>query len=692
MGVYLVVNNPEVLKSNAASDQTRIEFVDAKGNLITQTQSPSVKIRLVYNPNSSTPTPSPSPTPSSSPTPTPPSSCKVNADCPKGQYCYIDGTCKSLPGASLPEPVTTCKGEQKSWGQLDSELKGANFPGPYNHTQQELDAYNRAACPQKTSLLDSLKSLLSRIVQPQALALTPGGKQCVYSESGTCHLGNCLDGSQNCSTNVNCGYVPGYSSGHMVDCRYGGASCIYSEGATCHQGNCLDGSQSCSFNSNCGYIPGYSSGATVSCPGSSPSPEPGGGFGLQSFNFTDYGVNIDPRDPQKVPTLSQFQYLNPAWVRYEYFPSVGLVKNIPTGVKQLLIFDYSSVSSDFPRQRSSFDSSWVSYINGPFTTSLNSLLNNVNVDAIEIWNEEDDSCSGGANGYCPTVPVDAYAAMLKKASGMIKAKYPNIKVIVGGLDSGQVSYVQSLKNAGALDQVDAVAIHPYGKSVNGWTGNGALTFGDLGAMVNSYQNASGKEIWITETSLPTTDQALQKEYLLQLSQAVSNVPVVIWYSFTDKMNPNYGLVDASGNYKQVAAAFHDLTASNTPNPYPSAFRLSNTQAGLNEAPEQLFDQNDKVVDWTLDSTPGLKTVYAQFKVNGVWGNVVSDSITLSPPGKTTSQFDIDADGKVDQKDLDLFMQIWKSGKYSKVADFNSDGVVNIIDYFMIFRAVHSSQP
>src|SRR5579884_2152222 len=51
-------------------------------------------------------------------------------------------------GSVLPEPVTTCKGNSESWSQLDSELHAANFPGPFDHTQQELTAYNQAACPE----------------------------------------------------------------------------------------------------------------------------------------------------------------------------------------------------------------------------------------------------------------------------------------------------------------------------------------------------------------------------------------------------------------------------------------------------------------------------------------------------------------------------------------------------------------
>src|SRR5574337_483575 len=76
----------------------------------------------------------------------------------------------------------------------------------------------------------------------------------------------------------------------------------------------------------------------------------------------------------------------------------------------------------------SLQSDWQNYINNSFIPPLNQFLNtNPKVDAIEVWNEEDDSCSGGPSGYCPTVPADAYALMLKRAAAAIKAKNPNIK-------------------------------------------------------------------------------------------------------------------------------------------------------------------------------------------------------------------------------------------------------------------------
>jgi len=55
-----------------------------------------------------------------------------------------------------------------------------------------------------------------------------------------------------------------------------GKACTYSEvhnGETkCFTGNCLDGSQNCSLNTNCGFVPGCTDSREVLCPGHSPTP------------------------------------------------------------------------------------------------------------------------------------------------------------------------------------------------------------------------------------------------------------------------------------------------------------------------------------------------------------------------------------------------------------------------------------
>lgn len=51
------------------------------------------------------------------------------------------------PAPATPVNITLCDGRVRTFDQIDAELRGANYPGPFDHSQSEIDAYNRAACP-----------------------------------------------------------------------------------------------------------------------------------------------------------------------------------------------------------------------------------------------------------------------------------------------------------------------------------------------------------------------------------------------------------------------------------------------------------------------------------------------------------------------------------------------------------------
>jgi len=69
-----------------------------------------------------------------------------------GQLDHSQAELDAYNRAACPAAVTvkTCKGETKSWSDIDSELKNAGYGQNFDHSQTELDAYNKAACPSST--------------------------------------------------------------------------------------------------------------------------------------------------------------------------------------------------------------------------------------------------------------------------------------------------------------------------------------------------------------------------------------------------------------------------------------------------------------------------------------------------------------------------------------------------------------
>jgi hypothetical protein len=178
-----------------------------------------------------------------------------------------------------------------------------------------------------------------------------------------------------------------------------------------------------------------------------------------------------------------------------------------------------------------------------------------NVAAYEIWNEQDHHSSASIYLY----PED-YGKLLKAAYEAIKANSSS-QVIVGGLASGDVSYLTKMGSISA----DGVGVHPY-----------IINIPMLKAKISEYQGASqGKPLWITEFGWETPNESDQADYLVQAYNAFreKGVSVSIWYCWSDTMNPGFGLIKTNGEHKQAYDAFPsgagvNLDPKHSDNPTP----------------------------------------------------------------------------------------------------------------------------
>lgn len=327
------------------------------------------------------------------------------------------------------------------------------------------------------------------------------------------------------------------------------------------------------------------------------------------------GFAIDLSHPEKVPSQKVFNLLKPEWVRSVYFQQHGISASIPSNVKILVMFN-NQVTPDLelitPRTGTNFTHSWDTYqsrtdfelwktfTDKHFIPALNTFLySNQRVDAVQIWNEE-DFC-GGSTSIC--IPPEAYAYMLKRSAEAIKISERDIEVVTGGLVSQKFEYLEFMQKEvpDIFNLIDAVAIHPYGLSPDGWCQyynddvkgdnrrdhpdrvvngttrvNEASCFGhDLPYgegktvvdIINKYKTATGLPVWITEIGQTEDPEEWQSEYFKRVFKAFSDalVPMAIWYSWSDKMQgtleandpnqPKFGLVDYEDAIKAVGVEF-----------------------------------------------------------------------------------------------------------------------------------------
>lgn len=283
---------------------------------------------------------------------------------------------------------------------------------------------------------------------------------------------------------------------------------------------------------------------------------------------TEYGIQIDGKEERKVPASDVVQYLGARWIRFVYTDTAFQRSLRLSGVKRLVIINQESMAVQ-PPWRGSYQS-WVEWIDNHYIPGLRDILSRHrdDIDAIEIWNEEDISITGGCSDCAPYVPPGAYRYMLQRAAGEAKRIAPDVRVVMGGLASGNMWYIEQVR-PWEIAGLDFVGIHPYGKAVDGWRTD-IFTTGDMRWFLEECRRVSRKEIWITEIGWGGGDRAIQAEYLRRVfSLALElRIPVVIWYSWIDLMcggdTCNYGLYDSNYNLKPSGRAFHDFVQGLSP--------------------------------------------------------------------------------------------------------------------------------
>lgn len=135
--------------------------------------------------------------------------------------------------------------------------------------------------------------------------------------------------------------------------------------------------------------------------------------------------------------------------------------------------------------------------------------------------------------------------------------------------------------------------------------------------------------------------------------------------------------------------------------FPTSFRVANdSEVNLETAQEQDFNENGKIISWVLSEGAGEKTVFAQFKLNGVWQNPLSATITYSPPLPrrifvTSSAFSGDLGGlsgadlkcqtAADGADLGGAWTAWVSTNTVNAVDRIPDDVYMLVDGTMVLH-------
>jgi hypothetical protein len=274
------------------------------------------------------------------------------------------------------------------------------------------------------------------------------------------------------------------------------------------------------------------------------------------------GINTDPANPQGNPSVQELQDLGAAWVRFTFKDdsaasqpsSFGrydpVVQDLSAaGIRILMILSYETFP-DHPAADAD-EAAWSAY-GEKFVARCRQIAEHYGhqVKAYQIWNEPDHQ--DPKPEYDPRMRAEILGPLMQSAFTAIR-QVSSAMVVVGGLASGQPSYIEQMEaaTAGVL-HADAVGVHPYGRRPTEDWPRPDWGFGTVGELIQRYRDVTDKPIWITE--MGTRDLDVQDDFPGRTCEALNEdlaevVPYVFWFCWSDGMVIPFGVMGA-GNAKK----------------------------------------------------------------------------------------------------------------------------------------------
>ncbi|RRR70396.1 MAG: glycosyl hydrolase [Candidatus Viridilinea halotolerans] len=164
----------------------------------------------------------------------------------------------------------------------------------------------------------------------------------------------------------------------------------------------------------------------------------------------------------------------------------------------------------------------------------------------EIWNEPDHPYF-----WRPNPDVAAYTRMLIQTAAMIREVDPEAKILLGGINPYDTTFLRGVAEYGGWNSFDILAIHPYVNPYSPEHGNLAAAADGVRALMSRYGQ---KPIWATEVGWAsgpgdrdtgqTANEQNQADYLVRANLMLweAGIEKIFWYTFKDDPSNPYGLV------------------------------------------------------------------------------------------------------------------------------------------------------
>jgi beta-xylosidase len=148
------------------------------------------------------------------------------------------------------------------------------------------------------------------------------------------------------------------------------------------------------------------------------------------------------------------------------------------------------------------------------------------IEAIKFWNEPNNKSHWDFE-------VDPewrlYSEMTRLACAAVEAENPSLTRVLGGMSPIDARFVERLKGYGALDGIDAVAVHGFPLDWNHWQ------IHEWPKRLAEIQAVTELPVWVTEVGVSTFGAEEVQEFGLKRTAEllIGRAPRIHWYSLFD---------------------------------------------------------------------------------------------------------------------------------------------------------------
>jgi len=148
------------------------------------------------------------------------------------------------------------------------------------------------------------------------------------------------------------------------------------------------------------------------------------------------------------------------------------------------------------------------------------------IEAVKIWNEPNNK-----SHWDPEIDPDwsMFADLVRVTGQAVAAENPHLPRVLGGISPIDPNFILNMKGRGALDHVDAVAVHGFPLDWNHWQ------LQEWPAKLKEIEAVTDLPVWVTEVGISTFGAEEVQEFGLKRTAEllIGRSPRIHWYSLYD---------------------------------------------------------------------------------------------------------------------------------------------------------------